>query len=463
MTGDSYAGAPAKLSNDVGRQAPSINWDIDFTEKYAAEIWITNNRASWRFDHGIGKWFEFVGTHWKRDGIRGAFHSIGMLAKLGNHGGKGGSKGAARSGFARGVEAFAQADPLIAVEHDVWDCDPFALGTPGGTVNLRTGKLAPALPAQMISRVTAVAPESGPPHRWLQFLDEATGGDAELIRYLQQVLGYALTGETREHALFFIYGAGKNGKSVFLNTAARILGDYATTAAMDTFAASRGDRHPTELARLDGARMVSASETEEGRAWAEARIKQLTGGDPIAARFMRGDFFEFTPRFKLLIVGNHQPSLHNVDPATRRRFHIIPFTRTPAAPDLELEHRLEAEHGRILSWMIEGCVDWHRNGLVRPAAVVMATEDYFESQDVFGQWIQERCRTGPAEWGTPMELFRSWTDFARDNGEDAGVARTFGSTLVKRGFRRGKMAGMRCHKGLTPKSLDGARGASQDR
>ena len=155
----------------------------------------------------------------------------------------------------------------------------------------------------------------------------------ELQRFLQQMAGYCLTGDISEHALFFVYGTGGNGKGVFLNTVAGILGDYAATAAMDTFTASQGDRHPTDLAMLRGARLVTAAETEEGRAWAESRIKQLTGGDPITARFMRQDFFTFQPAFKLVIVGNHKPVLRNVDEAARRRFNIIPFTRKPPKPD----------------------------------------------------------------------------------------------------------------------------------
>ena len=127
-------------------------------------------------------------------------------------------------------------------------------------------------------------------------------------------------------------GRGGNGKSVFVNTVAGIIGDYATTAGMDTFTASQHDRHPTELAALRGARLVTASETEEGRAWAEAKIKQLTGGDKIAARFMRQDFFEFNPQFKLLIVGNHQPELRTVDDAMKRRVNIVPFNRKPLEP-----------------------------------------------------------------------------------------------------------------------------------
>src|SRR5262249_4902153 len=143
-----------------------------------------------------------------------------------------------------------------------------------------------------------------------------------------RLLGYALTGLTIEHALFFLYGTGANGKSVLMSTVAGILGSYHRTAPIETFTASTSERHPTDLAGLRGARLVTAVETEEGRRWAESKIKALTGGDRIAARFMRQDFFEFTPQFKLVIAGNHKPGLRSVDEAIRRRFNLVPFTVT---------------------------------------------------------------------------------------------------------------------------------------
>src|SRR3954470_14800580 len=215
-----------------------------------------------------------------------------------------------------------------------------------GTVDLRTGELRAHGREDRITKQSAVtpAPVLHDDHPlWTKFLNEATKGDQELQRFLKQMAGYCLTGDLREHALFFIYGPGGNGKGVFLNTIVKVLGDYATTAAMDTFTASHGDKHPTDLAKLRGARMVTSSETEEGRAWAESRIKQMTGGDRISARFMRQDFFEFLPQFKLMIIGNHKPVLRNVDDAARRRFNIIPFNRKPANPDADLMQKLMAE------------------------------------------------------------------------------------------------------------------------
>ena len=322
-------------------------------------------------------------------------------------------------------KSLRRSDRLMAVTSEAWDRDPLLLGTPGGTVDLRTGKLREPDPTDGITKVTAVAPaDRADCPRWLQFLDE-TFGDVDLIRFLQQWGGYSLTGETREHALVFGFGNGKNGKSVWLNTHTGILNDYAVTSAMDTFTASKSDRHPTDLAMLRGARLVSASETEEGRSWAESRIKQMTGGDQISARFMQKDFFTFRPSFKLTIIGNHKPVLKNVDDAARRRFNLVPFNRTPAKPDPLLEQKLKAEWPGILRWLIEGCLDWQANGLVRPASVVRATESYFEDQDLMSQWLAEACDAEPGnqyKWEATGSLFASWTDFANRAGEKPGIS-----------------------------------------
>jgi putative DNA primase/helicase len=207
---------------------------------------------------------------------------------------------------------------------------------------------------------------------------------------------------------------------------------------MDTFTASRGDRHPTELAMLRGARLVTASETEEGRSWAEARIKQITGGDPITARFMRQDFFTFRPQFKLTIVGNHQPMLRNVDEAARRRFAIVPFIRKPAVPDQHLETALAREWSGILRWMIEGCLDWQANRLVRPTSVTEATADYFAEQDLYAQWLDEACDVepdNPYKWATTGDLFASWAAYAKAAGEDPGTKKGFAPAMRRKGFK----------------------------
>lgn len=419
--------AGAEVSEDAIAQA--------FTAQYGQHL---------RFDHHAGKWYQWIGSHWQRNETKLAFHYARELARELSDG----DSGFSRASVANGAEAFARADPVHAVTSEIWDTDAMLLGTPGGTVDLKTGRWRNARPGDMITRLTGVAPLSGAPVRWLQFLREATGGDDDLIRFLQQMIGYCLTGDTREHALFFIYGPGGNGKSVFLDTLNYVLGDYATTAGMDTFTASRNDRHPTDLAMLKGARLVSASETEEGRAWAESRIKQMTGGDKISARFMRQDFFTFTPQFKLVIVGNHAPVLANVDAAARRRFNIIPFTCQPEAPDKTLPEKLKEEAGQILAWAILGCMDWQENGLVRPEIVQVATQDYFDDQDLFGQWLNNRCERGRSKFEMTTPLYNDWVDYARAAGEEPGSQRAMSSKLKRAGFQHRNANGVRAYYGL---------------
>lgn len=185
---------------------------------------------------------------------------------------------------------------------------------------------------------------------------------------------------------------------------------------------SKSERHPIDLAHLRGARLVTASETEEGRPWAESRIKVLTGGDKIAARFMRGDFFEFVPIFKLIIVGNHTPGLRSVDEAVRRRLHIIPFSVTipPAERDPQLLEKLKAEWPGILSWMIQGRLEWQARGLQPPEVVKKATASYLEAQDVIANWIDERCTPDPQAWEPTAKLFASWSRWATQAGEPVG-------------------------------------------
>jgi len=404
------------------------------------------------FDHHVGRWFQWVGTHWRREETNLALDHIRSFARAI---GKGSGK-IAKASVAKGAEAFAKADRAHAVTSETWDSDPWLLGTPGGTVALRTGILSPPDPDDHISKITSVAPESGEPLLWLKFLYEALAGDEESIRFLQLWSGYCLTGLTIEQALLFLHGLSGTGKTVFLNTLYAIFGEYAVVAAMETFTASRNDRHSTELAMLRGARLVTASETEEGRKWAEARIKALTGGDPITARFLYQNNFTYRPQFKLTIVGNHAPRLANPDDAMRRRFNILGFNVKPAEPDFHLEERLKAEHGRILAWIIEGCLQWQKTGLVRPAAVLEATNEYFAGEDLIGQWLEDRCIIETGKWELPARLFADWAKYATDRGEDPQTANSLGKKLAKRGFKSNVSNGVRAYRGLTLRPSEAA-------
>jgi putative DNA primase/helicase len=360
---------------------------LQFAERHAGDL---------RFVAAWNKWLIWEGTHWRFEETLRAWDFARRVCREAatqcNKGKTASAIASAKTVYA--IERLAHSDRRLAATVDQWDADPWLLNTPDGAIDLRTGQARPHIPEDYFTKITAVGPRGDCP-RFLTFLKRIAGGDSDLISYLQRVLGYGLTGLTREHALFFGYGTGANGKSVLLSTIAGILGEYHRTAPIETFTASNGDRHPTDLAGLRGARLVTATETEEGRRWAESRIKQLTGGDTVAARFMRQDFFEYRPAFKLIIAGNHKPSLRSVDEAIRRRFHLIPFAVTipPKERVADLAEKLRDEWPGILAWLIEGCLEWQTEGLRPPNAVLEATEAYLSAE---APWQLGSMRRAPA-------------------------------------------------------------------
>lgn len=404
---------------------------LSFTRRY---------HKDWRYVAGWGKWLVWDGQRWRSEDTLAATDLIRHVcrhASLNTRNPRIASKLAASSTVG-GVERLARADRRHAATTEEWDADPWLLNTPGGVVDLRSGRLRPHERADRMTKITTATPRSQC-LQWRSFLNDVTGGDQTLQDYLQRMVGYALTGSTREHALFFLYGTGANGKSVFVNTLADILGDYATNAPMDTFMETRTDRHPTDMAGLRGARFVAAIETEQGRRWAESKVKSLTGGDKIAARFMRQDFFEFFPQFKLFVAGNHKPAIRNIDEAMKRRLHLIPFTITvpPEKRDKHLQQKLLAERDGILAWALEGCLAWQRLGRLDPPQQVLdATDEYFEGEDALGRWLDERCvRAGTAKSLT-AELFTDWKQWAEAAGEFVGSQKRFADLLLTRGLEK---------------------------
>lgn len=424
----------------------------EFSEDALALEFSARHKHELRYVARWGSWLLWDGARWQFENTHKAFDLARAVARdFANACDKDTTaKKLGAASTVAAIEKLARSDRRHAATVDIWDADPWLLNTPAGIVDLRNGKTLPHDPDLYITKITAAAPGGECP-RWLRFLGEITGGDLELQQFLQRVCGYGLTGSTREHALFFAYGTGGNGKSVFLGTLAAILADYAAVAPMETFIATHGERHPTDLAGLRGARLVTSQETEEGRRWAESKIKTLTGGDPITARFMRQDFFTYQPAFKLVIAGNHKPGLRGVDEAIRRRFHLVPFTVTiaEAKRDLHLPEKLKSEWPGILSWMIEGCLAWQRLGLAPPAAVRAATEAYFDEEDAIGRWIEECCVTGPYHWCASTLLWASWQRWATTANERTGSSRkTFSTALENHGFVRARSQRMRGFSGL---------------
>jgi putative DNA primase/helicase len=384
------------------------------------------------------KWLRWDGQVWAEDStlevydlVRQYLRSISWTAKN--------SDELRRAKLVAAVETLSRSDRRVAGTVDQWDAEQWIINTPAGIVDLRTGELNEHRADAYCSMIALAAPAGDCP-KWLSFLEDVTQGDPELIAFLQRMLGYCLTGQTTEHALFFLHGGGGNGKSTFLDVVIGILGNYARSAPMETFVASNSDRHPTELAMLRGARLVTAVETEEGRRWAESRIKALTGGDAITARFMRADFFTFTPRFKLLVIGNHKPRLVCVDEAMRRRLHLIPFEARFSGARLvpDMPAKLKTEWPGILAWIVEGCLKWQAEGLNPPERVRAATAEYFNNQDTLAEWRTERCQTGPGFWETPTRLFNSWKTYAKEAEFPVGTRASFNDRMESAGFRQSR-------------------------
>lgn len=425
------------INHPSATQAQSV-----VTEDVVADLAEREHGEDIRYCPEMGKWFTWSGTRWELDTAGHVFERTREVCRsIAIQTSK------EKWGSYRTVQAVTNflttRAPLVtrAVE---FDSDPWLLGTKTGFVDLKTGDFRKAERGTLITKATAVDP--GKPHvepkAWLKFLDQVTKGDKELQRFLQRMAGYALTGLVTQHALWFVYGPGGNGKGTFLNAIRAVMGTYAVHAPAETFM-DTGARHPTELAMLQGARLVTASETEEGHAWAEAKIKALTGGDPITARFMRQDFFTFDPTFKLVIIGNHRPVLKNVDEAAMRRLKIVPFKIKPENPDLDLGEKLKREYPAILRWMIEGCLDWQSEEMPLPKIVHAETYEYFDDQDAIKQWLGE-CTDqdekplpdAVAMRCTSAKLFGSWVNWAKANGEAPGTNKRLSEELVKRGFRK---------------------------
>lgn len=431
-----------------GRQSDEPDAAIDRPIEYADESlalrFTARHEHDLRYVHLWGRWLRWDGQRWRTDETLETFDLARAIARAASaeiverNGSAKVASSVASAKTVAAIERLARADRRHATRTEDWDADPWLLNTPGGTVDLKTGSLRPHAREDLITKITAVAPGGACP-LWLGFLDRVFRSDQELIAFARRMLGYSLTGSIRDHALFFLYGTGGNGKGVFLNTWHKIMGDYSCIASMETFVASKTERHPTDLAMLRGARAVMAQETEQGHRWAESRIKALTGGDAISARFMRQDFFTFEPAFKLMIAGNHKPSLRNVDEAVRRRFNLVPFTVTipKAERDPNLPQKLEAEWPGILAWALEGCLEWQRIGLAPPPAVLDATEGYLADEDAIGRFLDERCETGDMlVMEEVKELFASWRDWCNATGEYAGSTKRFSQNLETRGFQR---------------------------
>jgi P4 family phage/plasmid primase-like protien len=414
----------------------------------------TAGHPGWRYVAEWGRWLHWDGKVWQRDVTlevlslaRGVCREQAAVARL-DEATPTTLRAMLHANTIAAVERLARSDRAHARSSEDWDADPWILNTPTGIVDLRTGECRPSRADDHCTRMTRAAWDAGALCPiWMQFLVDATGSDADLMRFLQRMAGYCLTGSVRDHALFFVHGKGGNGKGTFLNTLTWVLGDYAGITNSSVFTETHNEGHPTSIAGLMGRRLVAAQEVDEGRRWAEARLKSLSGGDPLTARFIAKDEFTFYPQFKIVIVGNNKPTFRNVDEAIRRRLHLIPFTRKPAVINACLPEQLQAEAAGILRWAVAGCLDWLRGGLQPPEIVRAATSDYLQSQDTIGIWKEECCE----DYGSESAFKGLWDSYQRwceTNHESALGRKRWSEAMESRGHPVTTRSGRSTIKGL---------------
>lgn len=315
-----------------------------------------------------------------------------------------------------------------------FDSDPWVLNVQNGLLDMRSGELRPHRPEDLITKIAGTYYDPAAQCPTFEGFLVRVLVDNETICFIRRAVGYALTGNVGEQVLFFLYGTGANGKSTFIRAILDMLGDYGRQSAPQFL--MTGDRHPTEIADLQGARFVATIEVEEGRHMAEVLVKQLTGGDRIKARFMRRDFFEFDPQHKIFLAANHKPIIRGTDYAIWRRIRLIPFMVTipPDEQDKVLGEKLRAELPGILAWAVRGCLEWQKNGLIVPAKIKQATDEYQTEMDIIAGFLADCCIVSSLASVTASAIYQAYKTWTESNGEKAMSHRAFSARLKERGF-----------------------------
>jgi putative DNA primase/helicase len=432
---------------------------VAYSQDEIAKAFTLVNSHRFRYVAKWERWYFYTGTNWQQEDTyliwdlirkacrKFAAHAVGLTEPQ--------QRKIVDASTIVGIKKLVRAAREHAAVIHQWDSDPWLLNTPEGFIDLRTGSFHAHRSDLYMTKMARVTPKEIPTPLWDKFLNRVQP-DKNVQDYLNRRTGYGLTGSIREHALFFDYGTGRNGKGVFQQVQLEIMGSYATTAPMELIAESKYDRHPTEIARLHQARAVGLSETDKGRRWDEAKIKMMTGGDVLQGRFMRQDFFEFMPEFKLYILGNHMPALRNVDEAISSRLQVVGWlVFLPVEErDKQLIEKLRPEYPGIFHRWIQGCLDWQKDGLNPPQSVDKTTKDYLHSEDALGRWIEENTKKEQNGFSTNEQLFTAWCQWCESQREYAGKMTSFTQNLEKRGFERGTQHNKRGFRGIVIHNIE---------
>jgi putative DNA primase/helicase len=409
-----------------------------------------------RYCADFGHWLVWDETRWRRDDQRIVL-ALGqaMLLQMYQHGQaiqddkERGTfmayvASVDRLGKMQAAIEWASANRKVAVRPEDLDRNTGLFNLRNGTYDLKAGEFREHRSEELITRLagTQYDPAATCP-RWTRFLEEIFPDDPYSRVFVQQAVGYSLTGDTREQCLFIFYGPGLNGKSTLLETIVDLLGSYAVRTPVETLMIRRGDVIPNDLARLKGARLVHSAETESGRRLAESLVKSLTGGDTIVARFLHAEFFEFRPTFKLFLATNHRPVIRGQDLAIWRRIRLVPFTVCfpPERQDKDLAAKLRQELPGILNWALKGYQDWQTNGLSLPPAVSEATESYRTAMDTLSDFLDECCVTEKAGQVAAQVLYEAYRKYCEKTGDRIASRKALGMQLEERGYQAVRRAG----------------------
>lgn len=334
------------------------------------------------------------------------------------------------------------AKPELAITPERFDKNPYLINLQNGTFDLNSFVFYEHKPEDYLSKMMNVSynPDADCP-RWKEFLNRIFCEQTEIIEFVQKALGYSLTGDTGEDCLFILYGTGSNGKSTFIKTITNIWGDYGLTTPIETFLVKNNAGIPNDIARMAGTRLVIASETPEDRSMNEVLVKLLTGRDKITARFLRQEYFEFEPTFKIWIIGNHKPIIREQTKAIWRRIRLIPFEYVFTEEDIipNYENILLQEKEGIFNWILEGYQKWKVEGLKPPEKIIKATEEYKSEMDIVGDFIEECCEVGKMEYSCTMkELYKAYCKWCEENGIKQMSQKGFSYRLEEKGFAKQK-------------------------
>lgn len=446
---------PDDLRAEIERMAGAA--EVSTPDTRGAEYPLTDYGNAQRFGddragkllycHERGQWFAYTGKRWQPDNTGAVMRAAKWTVRNMHKRAAAMSDDAKRRAlteFALRCESASRLKAVIELARDEipvrvseLDADPMLLNVNNGSIDLTSMRLRPHDPTDRITRICPVDhdPDAEAPTLGA-FLARTFADDGQLIGYVRRLLGYCATGSAAEQILAVFHGEGANGKSTLLDAIGYVLGDYADTAAPDLLMQRHGDEHPCELADLSGKRLVFASESEKNRKLKVQTMKRLTGDSEIKARFMRQDYFSFARTFKIILATNSLPAIDEDTEAVWRRLRLIPFTvvipREERDPDLL--DKLKAEGPGILRWLLDGCAQWHRDGLGEPQAVSDATGHYRAESDPVAAFVADCCIEHPDNWCASSALRREYEKWCSEQGDRPIAGREFTDGLKRRGY-----------------------------